>query len=451
MRIGTVTKSVNITPSSVDTSHYSAALSSNTTYGYTAHTSDICAGIKLKNGSNAETYRYFKFDTSEIPQDATIISVSCQAKANISVTTASVVATKYLQMAYGTTLKGSPSNFTSTSVTTFDLSCGSWTRAELDNIGIKVYAKRGTSQTSSAVYIYFYGATLTVQYSYQATLYSLSLTNNSSYSATLTETEVEAGETARLIVPDLDENIIVKDNGANINNDFVEYDYFTSTSTPASYTTGGNTMSGTNYQGAIGKEAIYDNSDASTGNDYVTQSGSGTCYVEYSFNFSSIPSDAIVENVKVLVLGHLQSTSQSTEKAELQLYSGSTTKGSVISFTTSAPRIIEMPTTTWTRSELTNAKLRFTMGHYGGAVQGVSFIVTYRDTASKRYLMTNISGDHVFVITNASADSILYTKINGSWVGVTTAYVKQNGSWVEVADLTTLFDSNNQYIQGNIS
>jgi hypothetical protein len=83
MRIDTITKTFSVVPSSVDTTN-TAGSASNTANGYTSHESTTTARITLKTGSKANTYRYYCFDTSEIPDGVTIISVSCLAKAYIS-------------------------------------------------------------------------------------------------------------------------------------------------------------------------------------------------------------------------------------------------------------------------------------------------------------------------------------------------------------------------------
>lgn len=129
--------------------------SSNTTY----------ATINLKTGSRATTHVYFPFDFSSIPENATIDSISCKAKGYISSTTSRYVNTRQMQLFTGTTAKGSAVNLT-TSATAQTLTCGTWTRAELQNCRIRMYAKRGTSSTSTSRNMRFYGAEITVNYTY---------------------------------------------------------------------------------------------------------------------------------------------------------------------------------------------------------------------------------------------------------------------------------------------
>lgn len=126
-------------------------------------TSTSYATINLKTGSRAETWAYYKLDTSSIPADAEILEVTCSAKCYISTTTSSRVGTRQVQMFSGTTAKGSAGT-ASTSTTAFNVPCGSWTRTELNDMRIRIYGVRGTSNTSTTYYFRFYGATITIRY-----------------------------------------------------------------------------------------------------------------------------------------------------------------------------------------------------------------------------------------------------------------------------------------------
>lgn len=164
-------------PASYDSTNYSYASvnsyyplsnpvgksSSNTTY----------AQWNMTTGSSAETYVFYLFDLSEIPTNATIDSVSCVAKGYVSTTTSTRVSKRTMQMYYGTsTAKGSSVNI-STSATESTISCGTWTREELNDCRIRIYAKRGTSQTTTTRYCRFYGATLTVTYTVNDVIYTI--------------------------------------------------------------------------------------------------------------------------------------------------------------------------------------------------------------------------------------------------------------------------------------
>ena len=153
-------------PTSYD-SDYSAYSVSGLNQGYTDSTSTNYATINLARGSRAVTEFYYLFDTSSIPANATIKSVTCTAKCYISNANNNRVPTRQIQLFSGTTAKGSAHTL-STSTTAFSLTAGTWTRPELEDARIRMYAVRGTSQTTTSIYIRFYGATLTVEYEYEA-------------------------------------------------------------------------------------------------------------------------------------------------------------------------------------------------------------------------------------------------------------------------------------------
>ena len=161
-------ETMTVYPSSYDSTNYSYASvnsshplsnpvgkgSSNTTY----------AEWNLTTGYGAKTYVFYIFDLSAIPSDATINSVSCVAKGYVSNTSSWYISSRTMQMYYGTnTAKGSSVNLT-TSASEQTLDCGTWTREELNDCRIRIYASRSFLSTSSSRSQRFYGATLTIEY-----------------------------------------------------------------------------------------------------------------------------------------------------------------------------------------------------------------------------------------------------------------------------------------------
>lgn len=133
------------------------------------------ATINLKTGSRATTHTRWPFDCSSIPVGATIDSVACNVAALSSSTSTKYVPTRTLQLYSGTTAKGSATTISSTKRSVYTLSCGAWTRDELQSCNLYIYAKRGTAGTSMAIDIWFYGADLTVTYTYQSEKFMLKL------------------------------------------------------------------------------------------------------------------------------------------------------------------------------------------------------------------------------------------------------------------------------------
>ena len=151
-------------PTSYDSDHAYASISS-AANGYADSDSTNYATINLTTGSRATTYMYYKFDTSSIPANATIKSVSCTCKCYISNTNSNRIATRQVRLYSGTTAKGSAETV-SNSTDEFEITAGTWSRSELNDARIRLYAVRGTNQTSGSQYFRFYGATLTVEYEY---------------------------------------------------------------------------------------------------------------------------------------------------------------------------------------------------------------------------------------------------------------------------------------------
>jgi len=147
----------------------------------------------------------------------------------------------------------------------------------------------------------------------------------------------------------------------------------TATSYPTSYTTSGS-ISGTKYKNAIGKGS---DTSAVTGNDYCSSRNS-YANIYYSFDFSAIPDGAEIVSVECSVKGHAESTSSSGHRARCQLYVGtSTAKGSYTDFTSTSAQTISLTTGTWTLSEVRDMHLCFTIGYYGGLVNGATATVVY--------------------------------------------------------------------------
>ena len=169
------TDSVAVNPSSYDSDHSYYSLS-NSSSAYDSETSTTYSSIGLTRGSQAITYIYFKFNLSAIPENATITSVTCVAKAYSNANN-TYAPTKQICMYSGTTAKGSHQTLT-TSAKTFTFSGTTWTRAELSDARIRLYAIRGTSNTSTSRALYFYGATLTVNYSYNETFYTVTASSD---------------------------------------------------------------------------------------------------------------------------------------------------------------------------------------------------------------------------------------------------------------------------------
>lgn len=121
------------------------------------------AKIDIPTGANAEVTSYYRFNLSALPVGATINSVVVTYKARIRSTNS--VSPRTISIVSGTTVKGTAQTLSTTA--TDDKTFGQVTglsEEEVRALGIKLYAKRGTSSTTTTQYLMMYGATLTVDY-----------------------------------------------------------------------------------------------------------------------------------------------------------------------------------------------------------------------------------------------------------------------------------------------
>lgn len=128
------------------------------------------ARIDIPTGANAEVTSYYRFNLSALPVGATINSIVVKYKARISGT--SYISPRTISIVSGTTVKGTAQTLgtTATDDKTFGQITG-LSEAEVRALGIKLYAKRGTSSTTQTRYMMMYGATLTVDYTPSADRY----------------------------------------------------------------------------------------------------------------------------------------------------------------------------------------------------------------------------------------------------------------------------------------
>lgn len=209
----TVTDTFTGNITAYDTTDHNYYSVSNMSRGYTESSSTTYATINDARGANAETYVYWLFDTSSIPNGATIDSVTIKAKIYASGSTGNHPI-KEVQAFTGTTAKGTASNMTTTA-REVTLSIGTWTLAELRNARIRVYDKRANNTTTDGA-IRFYGGTITVSYS--ITYYSISASSSvSGVTVSVSDDEVTSGGSATITISGaLPQDVVITDNGTDI-------------------------------------------------------------------------------------------------------------------------------------------------------------------------------------------------------------------------------------------
>ena len=146
---------------------------------YTDADSSNYARFDAAGGGTTGTV-YLDLGGAVIPSNATIQSVSCQATLQYNRNGSSSGASGSCQLYSGTTAKGSSQSLisaggTDVAKTTYTLTTGSWTAAELANA--RFYMTMTNNASSTHRYMYIYGVTLTVTYSISGKVYVYTLSN----------------------------------------------------------------------------------------------------------------------------------------------------------------------------------------------------------------------------------------------------------------------------------
>lgn len=400
------------------------------------------SGNDYSNGGSSSTAHIdysFEFD---IPATATIVSVECQVKGHCENTSRS---TANLQLYAGSTAKGSVSKFTSTSAQTVTLTTGSWSRSEIDNMVLRFTIGYYGGLVN--------GATVTITYTYNSVTYTVTSTLTGNGTITPSgATEVESGEEYILTIKPTDntDTVTATKNGTDITADLVVHGSEQSAIFTANNVTTSGIQSGESYaEYAVGYSA--ENPNSSDDNMYASQNRNG--YAAYSFDFSSIPSNATIESVEVRCHGHRESsTISSTYVSQCVLYNDSTAISDEVDFPSTSDSIITLtPNNSLSRSDLDNLIVRHYVGYYGGLVTGISVDVTYSTgTGVDRYTytFTVTAAATISVVIGSAAVDILYVQLNGSVKQTIKGYKKVNDTWVE-QDVTTLFNSTDKFVKGD--
>jgi|GEM_PF-2905058 len=376
-------------------------------YKASGNTSNYC---RITVNTSTTGYFYLTFDTSEIPAGATITGIS--GKVTVRVSSTNRVTNTVCQLYAGTTAKGSNVTFASTSTSnTVTLSPGTgWTRADLNNLRLRI-GGTGSSSTQTK-YIYLYGADLEITYSVTVTTYDVTISNSTSATVTASDTEPLPGDDVTITADTLT-GLTVTDNGVDVTSQFVQglsdtvtqvangdLDTEFSDSGGAFYIS--SSSSTTSYlEYAIGYTAEDPGTETST-NTYVKGNASGnttTGDAIYSFDFSDIPAGATIKSVSVKCYAARENaTVDSTHVCRIAVYSGSTLKGAAQDLTSTSYSIVTLSNPgSWTRQELQNAKFHFTLGYYGGRIAGITWTVEY-EVDGYVYTIAAVAEDHTIVV-----------------------------------------------------
>lgn len=419
---------------------------------YTDTDSTTYATVTNSRQSTSSYYIYLRgFNFDAIPSAAVINSFTVKLKARESGVSTSSSYKPYL--ANGTSAINGTCDAIGTSVDVYEFSglSADWETISGygDNFGIRINCRRASRNTTG--YMYIYGAEIEVNYTVPnpATITSSLIGDGIISPSGAYETYDDETYVLTITPDDPSEPVTVTQDGIDITEQLVAHGSGnTSSVTPENVTTSG-IQSGSSYaEYAVGNSAEDPSSSGASSNMYASSGSTG--YAAYSFDFSEIPSNAVVENIEVNCYGHRESsTIDSTHVSSVAIYNGNTQISDDVDFPSTSNSIVTVtPNTDVSRSDLDNLRIRHYVGYYGGLVLGITFKVTYSTgTGIDHYTYTYIvDGDAEILVVIGSSEQF-YLKVDGAWVSVEKVYKKVNGSWVEQTDLSSVFDTSANYVE----
>ena len=443
---------IKLIPSTYYLSNSSYLSVSNASNMYADTDSTTYATVTNSRTSTSSYYIYVRgFNFDDVPSNAVVSDFTIRLKGYYS---GGYSQNMYLYDGTSTSM-GSASSLDS-SADTYDFTCNySWEDvvAAGSDFGIRINCRRASRNTTS--YIYIYGAEIEVTYTIPTPRsLTVSLSGNGTVSPSGTSTVYDGDEVEITITPTTKtDTVTITHNGTDVSSQLVAHGAgSTITAVPDNVTTS-SVQSGSSYaEYAVGYSAESPSSSGTSSNMYASSDSTG--YAEYTFDFSGIPSGAVIEDIEVRCYGHRESsTIDSTHVSQCAIYDNGTAISDAEDFPSTSNSIITLTPTTMP-SSMDNVTVRHFVGYYGGLVLGISFVVTYSTgTGLDHYTYTfTVSGDAtIAVVIGAVATQKFYVKQNGTWVedtSVVAVYKKVNGSWVEQSDWSSAFDTNTKYVIG---
>lgn len=408
-------------------------------------------------------YVYFTFDTSAIPSNATISSVTAQFKARVNNTTR--VTNTGAQLYANTTAKGSSTAFGNTTASVRSITAGTWTRSELSNL--RLYVTGRGSSSSSSKRIDFYGADVTITYTAE-NVHPTSVTISPSTAS------VEMGETVQLTETVLPDNATDKSVSWSSSNQSIAT---VSNGLVTGVSTGSATITVTTTDGGLTATCAVTVTPAITysyklvtsmqvGKKYLIANGnSGSVRLltnESGGSRQLVSASATVSNNKISITGALKA------KAEFECVRYTSGNDNTITVSSDNKYLYTNNSTGLRMNDVATLD-RFWHYRDNKFWQFKSTSADgYTDTSSeyKYYLELNSSNNftdnhvtspsiadsslpqiYIFEEDTGTDTDTLYCKINGVWTEV-VPYKKVSGSWVLQTDVTNVFQSGVNYKQG---
>ena len=420
---------------------------------YTDTDSTTYATVTNSRTNTTSYYIYLRgFNFDDIPSAAVVNSFKIRLKARQSGVSTSTSYKPYL--ANGTSAINGTCDVITTTATVHEFNglSADWETilGYGEDFGIRINCRRASRNTTG--YMYIYGAEIEVNYTApNPAVITSSLVGNGTISPSGAYSTYDDEEYTITITPDdVSEEVTITKNGVDVTADLIAHAPGQTTNFVPTDVYLTDIQSGSSYaEYAIGYSAEDPSDYGSSSNMYASDLG----YADYTFNFSSIPSNAVIEEFSVKCYGHRESsTIDSSHVSSATIVVNGTAASDDVDFpSTSNTTITVEPTRSITRADLNDLVIRHTVGYYGGLILGITITITYSTSAGTidHYTYTyTVSGDAVIVVTIGSREK-MYLKVNGTWATVDKVYKKINGAWVEQTDLASVFNTSYAYVHGS--
>ena len=405
-------------------------------------------------------YVYYTFSIEGVPSNATIKTITCQA--DIWINKTSRFSATNIAIYRGTSSISDTGTF-ATTTTTNVVSLETNTEvsvSDLSNIRIRL---GGTRTGSSNAYICFWGATLTVNYSFLGTEYSVTATSSvSGITIEPAEQWIIQGRSGEVVAHATSLNdVLVTDNGNEISMS-QRFPQRSKTLIPSSV-----------YENTFATYTNLDRAYANTSSTNYAQFklDSTTRHVSYAFDIANeIPSTATVVSITCKVKARVTNSSTSITPKTARLYSGNTAMGTAYTIPSSnSSYTFKISPGTWTYEQLRNLVLRFDCAYSGSSsyyllVYGAELTVNYTasDDYEWYYAISNINADHTISIRSNSGTGV-WVKVNGQWVqgadikvkygdrwrSINEVYVFKEGSWIQAENgIKDIFNTQAVFLKG---
>lgn len=432
---------VKLTPSTYylsNSSYLSVADASNM---YADTDSTTYATVTNSRTSTSSYYIYLRgFDFDQVPDEAIVSGFTVRLKARESGVSTSTSYKPYL--ANGTTAINGSCDVITTTAATYEFTgvSADWEtiKGYANNFGIRINCRRASRNTTG--YMYIYGAEIEVTYTLPV-YHSVTISNSTSATVTTTDANPIEGENVEIKASTLS-GITIKDNGTDVTSQFVQR-----SETAESYTVvntgsyGFDLNSSTGYytsnNAGISKTAALCRVDF-----HVPVSATITFqyinYAEQGYDFGVFGNIDVELSDDYYAAGSSGATiTDSSYKRACNTSSYNSSSAQTLTYDmSSGDHSIWVKYSKDDASDSNNDTLQFKVS--------ITLNEPFTPGTYYGYDITNITADHVIVVTSSASGPDMYVKLNGSWVQVSKAYRKVSGSWQEVA-LDQAFQSGANY------